>query len=276
MENYFDIILVDAPCSGEGLFRKDVDAVKEWSEENIDRCIIRQKEILDHAYNSLKHGGCIIYSTCTFEEEENDKQVELLCERFDMDVLSIQNNYPEILRSNSGLIFFPHRIKGEGFYLSVIRKKEGINTSSKRSTDKNGNSDKKYIERFLNSTDNFTAILKDDRLYAIPYLHLNDFNFINRNLYVRLAGINIGEFKGDDLIPSAALALSCDIKPDLPNIELSDDEAIHYLKGNNIHVESVKGWVLVKYKNFNLGWIKNLGSRINNYYPKEWRIRKGS
>lgn len=271
---FFDIVIVDAPCSGEGLFRKDENAKNEWSEENIQRCSVRQHEILKHAYASLCPGGFLIYSTCTFEEDENDSPVQSLFEKFDMKIQTIESNFPGILKTKNGLVFFPHRIRGEGFYISLLQKKDGDQIPVKKVSDKIDTPFKKHLVRYLKNEELFSALLKDDRLFAIPNAHLNSLNTLNRNLYVRLAGIYLGDFKGDDFIPSSAIALSLQLKEDQPSKELTEMEAIEYLKGGNLQLEIPKGWSLVNYKSFQLGWIKNIGTRINNYYPKEWRIKK--
>ena len=271
---FFDIVVVDAPCSGEGLFRKDENAKNEWSEENIQRCSVRQNEILKHAYASLCPGGFLIYSTCTFEEVENDSPVQSLFEKFDMKIQTIESIFPGILKTKNGLVFFPHRIQGEGFYISLLQKKDGDQIPVKKVSDKIDTPFKKHLVRYLKNEELFSALLKDDRLFAIPNAHLNSLNTLNRNLYVRLAGIYMGDFKGDDFIPSSAIALSLQLKEDQPSKELTEMEAIEYLKGGNLNLEIPKGWSLVNFKSFQLGWIKNVGTRINNYYPKEWRIKK--
>ena len=271
---FFDIVVVDAPCSGEGLFRKDENAKNEWSEENIQRCSVRQNEILKHAYASLCPGGFLIYSTCTFEEVENDSPVQSLFEKFDMNIQTIESIFPGILKTKNGLVFFPHRIQGEGFYISLLQKKDGDQIPVKKVSDKIDTPFKKHLVRYLKNEELFSALLKDDRLFAIPNAHLNSLNTLNRNLYVRLAGIYMGDFKGDDFIPSSAIALSLQLKEDQPSKELTEMEAIEYLKGGNLNLEIPKGWSLVNFKSFQLGWIKNVGTRINNYYPKEWRIKK--
>ena len=271
---FFDIVVVDAPCSGEGLFRKDENAKNEWSEDNIQRCSVRQQEILKHAYATLCPGGFLIYSTCTFEEDENDTPVESLNEKFDMKIQTIESSFPGIVKTKNGLVFFPHRIRGEGFYISLLQKKDGDQISVKKASDKIDSPFKKHLVRYLKNEELFSALLKDDRLFAIPNAHLNSLNTLNRNLYVRLAGIYMGDFKGDDFIPSSAIALSLQLKEDQPSKELTEMEAIEYLKGGNLNLEIPKGWSLVNFKSFQLGWIKNVGTRINNYYPKEWRIKK--
>lgn len=274
LEGFFDIVLVDAPCSGEGLFRKNLDARDEWSEENIQRCSVRQQEILKHAFSTLRPGGFLIYSTCTFEEEENDNQIKLLLDTFGFEFLNIDHNFPNISKTKLGLVFYPHLIRGEGFYISLLQKKDGDIFHVKKADEKYDSSLNNNLTRFLKNSEKYSALLKEDRLFAIPQHFQSVFNTLNKNLYIRLAGIYMGDFKGEDFIPSAALALSNQLRDDLPSKALSEKEAIDYLKGGNLNLDVSKGWSLVTFKKFKLGWIKNIGSRINNYYPKEWRIKK--
>ena len=125
LKGFFDVVVVDAPCSGEGLFRKDANAIDEWSPENVNRCSIRQKEILSDAYETLAPGGFLIYSTCTFEEEENDSQINFLIQKYGMKKINIENIYEGVKANLNGLSFFPHRIRGEGFYISLLQKESG-------------------------------------------------------------------------------------------------------------------------------------------------------
>lgn len=285
LENYFDIVLVDAPCSGEGLFRKDKNAIGEWSEKNVAMCSLRQKEILKHAVQCLKPDGFLIYSTCTFEEEENDLNVEQL--RDTNYELSITNyeipiaNYelreqPSVVRTKSGFQFFPHKVKGEGFYISVLKKESGHERQGtrdeKRKTPGNGH---RIPDNYLQHSENFIEHSKNDLCFAIPKQHYADFLFLEKQLYIRHAGIFLGTMKGKNFLPSHDLALSIHINKNLPAIELNYEQAISYLRCETPTIKTnLRGWCLVKYKNQNLGWIKILEGRINNYFPKELRILK--
>jgi 16S rRNA C967 or C1407 C5-methylase (RsmB/RsmF family)/NOL1/NOP2/fmu family ribosome biogenesis protein len=270
MENYFDIVIIDAPCSGEGLFRKDPDAVSEWSEENVNRCAVRQKEILEHSWTCLRAGGMLIYCTCTFEEVENDVQVKEIIARENAEIIFTEKIFSGIIKTSAGYSFYPHLIRGEGFFISMIKK----NGESKRPkySFKNSIVKHKLLDNLLLNATNFSSLEKDERLFAIPVVHTGNFNFINERLYVRHAGIPCGEMKGRDFIPSEALALSIHLNKE-NKAELDIEQSIQYLKGNDPLIKSDKGWTLATHKNFGLGWMKNVGTRINNYYPKEWRIR---
>ena len=271
LKNLFDIIVIDAPCSGEGLFRKDHEAINEWSVENVNRCAIRQNEILDHAYSMLKPDGFLIYSTCTFEKSENDDQVSRLAEKYGMILTEINYSDESIIKTENGFSFYPHRIKGEGFYISLLRKNSDENFSSIK-TSKSKDETHSYLS-YLKNHDEFTAVRKNENLFAIPITHIPLFKLIRDNAYVRLAGINLGELKGKDFIPSESLALSIHNDDKFRSKELSKDDAIEFLRGGNPVVDGENGFVLMKYLGHSLGWVKKIGVRVNNYYPKEWRIR---
>ncbi|MES2619338.1 MAG: hypothetical protein V4615_00690 [Bacteroidota bacterium] len=271
LENYFDIILVDAPCSGEGLFRKDKNALDEWSEQNVKMCSIRQKDIMKHAVSCLKPGGFLIYSTCTFEPEENDEQVA----GCGLQVADLQIETFGQAKTKYGWQFYPHKIKGEGFYMAVLQKNNSDefqipNLKSVQTPKKSANHN-----QYLKDSEKFYAHTKNDMLFAIPKTIYNDFLSLEKQLYIRHAGIFMGTMKGKDFLPSHDLALSNHIKSDLPSVELNYEEAISYLRGGTPKVNTdYRGWCIAKFENMNLGWMKVLEGRINNYYPKELRILK--
>ncbi len=284
VQNYFDIILVDAPCSGEGLFRKDKAAIDEWDEKNVAMCSIRQKEILRYALYSLKPGGFLIYSTCTYEPNENDRIVAWLGE-FSLSPFPLPVVKDNIVKTDFGYQFFPHRVKGEGFYVSLLKKEDTAYTEHisnnvkmlQHSPYRQTNNTRLLSagSDFLKSADDFTFIEKKEMLFAIPNYLFNDFQSLSSQLYIRQAGIFVGIMKGKDFIPSHELALSMHIKKDLPSVELTSEQAIAFLRCESIMPETAhRGWVLARYKEFNIGWLKVMDNRANNYYPKEWRILK--
>lgn len=273
---YFDIVVVDAPCSGEGLFRKDKNAVAEWSEKNVAMCSVRQKEILQYAVNCCSEGGFIIYSTCTYEKAENDDSVQF-CIGNGCEVVQLPDVPEGVAATQYGYQFFPHRINGEGFYLALLRKKVSGASAFSAATKKIKSSPVQLsiAEQYLEKSEMFCVLEKNEKLYAIPENHINAFQLLSVNLYIRQAGICLGTYKGKDFLPAHELALSVYLHKQVPSVELSYEEAIAYLRCDNVRVETPhKGWVIARYKGFNLGWIKVLDSRVNNYYPKEWRILK--
>lgn len=279
LPGYFDLVVVDAPCSGEGLFRKDKNAIAEWSEKNVEMCSLRQKEILTHAVNCCAEGGFIIYSTCTYEPVENDLSVKF-CLHNGYELFPLNNIHSGITLTEYGYQFFPHRIKGEGFFLSVLRKKTNPSPVVLDTKSRNFKTPPSYLEigkNYLQNAEGFAVIERNGKLFAIPHNLINDFQFLGANLYIRQAGILLGSFKGKDFLPAHELAMSIHIKPNLPFVELNEEEAIAYLRCDNVKPQTIeRGWVIARHKGFNLGWLKVMEGRANNYYPKEWRILKSA
>jgi 16S rRNA C967 or C1407 C5-methylase (RsmB/RsmF family)/NOL1/NOP2/fmu family ribosome biogenesis protein len=267
----FDLILVDAPCSGEGMFRKDLDARTEWTRGNADTCALRQTEILDAIWPSLKTDGYLIYSTCTFNPDENDKQIELLLEKYDCEIVKL--NFPESFQlesSDFGYACLPHRMQTEGFYFSVIRKLERVNPYTIRKAKK-----QKTIESTFpyQIDERLQSVEIQGQFYQAPKTQLELMLHLNEQLGSMKFGTRLGEFINQKFNPHFEYALANFGPSQFNKQELSLDQALHYLKGNNIDLDCKDGWHLASYKDFSLGWFKKIGNRINNYYPKELRIR---
>ena len=277
VRQYFDIIVVDAPCSGEGLFRRDEDAAGEWSESAVSNCAVRQTKILDSAIRALKPGGYLIYSTCTFEKSENEDQIQYLTSNGFEIVFPVEES-SGIVKSNYGYHFFPHKVKGEGFFISLLRKSDEENSTPHRKKEKPASVSSQVKEQMtvcLQSPEAFTPFLKDNFLYAIPQNLFNEFLFLSGKLFIRQAGIFCGEFAGKNFVPSAELALSLNCSKNFPAIEPGLETALAFLRGDSFPLtDTPPGFTIVKYHNLNLGWIKVLDRRINNYWPKEWRVLK--
>jgi len=276
LENYFDVILVDAPCSGEGLFRKDKNAVAEWSEKNVEICSIRQKDIVKHAAACLKPGGFIIYSTCTYEPVENDKSIDFMQE-LGLHVIALNNSkFPEITKTKYGLQFYPHIVKGEGFYIAALqKKKDGAAYIHPPVNNKKIPALSAAFQTYLQLPEGFTELKKNDFIFALPHFMWADFAILEKRLYIRNAGLLMGHLKGQDFLPAHDLALSNHIRKDLPAFELTEEEAITYLRCETPKIKTdLLGWALATHKGLNLGWIKLIPGRFNNYFPKDWRILK--
>jgi 16S rRNA C967 or C1407 C5-methylase (RsmB/RsmF family)/NOL1/NOP2/fmu family ribosome biogenesis protein len=275
LTGFFDVIIVDAPCSGEGLFRKDPEACNEWSPDAVNICARRQHQILDDLYPALKEGGYIIYSTCTYEESENEEQVAHMISTYGMELVDLPLFNNDMVKSSGGLRFYPHRIKGEGFFISALKKCEAEEEVKKRTKNSGKKETVKFPEGLLNNQTRFIPYSHEDELYAFPEEHYTSINLIQDHLFVRKAGVHVGTTKGKDFIPSQELALSMDVHPEVKRVNLEEPDAITYLQCGALQLPfSEKGWMLVTYEHFPLGWIKALGNRVNNYYPREWRILK--
>ena len=287
---FFDVIVIDAPCSGEGLFRKDKNAITEWSEANVTMCAERQRDILTNIVQCLKPNGYLIYSTCTFEEAENLDNINFLVKEHGMESLLIPNtdNFkPELtLVSNGdakGYAFYPHHTRGEGFFISLIRKPgcESRTVSSPlqgvwgSGPDKTTTELLHYISKFVDHAERFTVLKHEPYYNILPTIFLRDYKTLAQYLYIRNAGISAGEIKGKDFIPAHELSLYQGFRKDFPSAELDLKTTISYLKAETISIPTDhRGWMTVRYQGANLGFVKAIPNRINNYFPKEWRILK--
>lgn len=277
LSGFFNAIVIDAPCSGEGMFRKDAGAIEEWSLQNIDLCAERQRTIINDVWNCLKTDGILVYSTCTYNTKENEENVRWICEELGAEVLKVNiSQFEEIVETKSGYRFFPHRTKGEGFFIAVLRKNAETEprkkVKSKPAVSKSKISD--FTDLKLRSTDNI-FILETNKLRAYNPNRLEDILFLENNLNCLRSGLLIGEKKSKDFVFAHQTALSKDLKTDSVNsIELEYKTAISFLKKEAIQLENAPlGYNLVKFMGVPIGWVKNVGTRCNNLYPNEWRIR---
>lgn len=281
LSGFFDALVIDAPCSGEGMFRKDAGAIQEWSEYNVTSCAARQREILTSVWDALKTDGIIVYSTCTFNREENEENVRWICDELGADLLTMDlNGNNDITATDFGYRFYPHKTKGEGFFLSVLRKTSEVNrTFFKVKNDAKKSS--KAINKInilplaLLEPEKWEIVLENNLINAYDKNRLNDFLLLNKQLNIMHSGILLGEMKGSDFIPSTCVALSKKLnKESVTVVDVDYEKAISFLKKEAIQLpETERGYILITYKNQPLGWVKNVGNRCNNLYPNEWRIR---
>lgn len=276
--NFFDLILIDAPCSGEGLFRKNNIAVNEWSVENVNICSIRQRQIVENVLPSLKNGGYLIYSTCTFEKSENEDIIDYAIN--ELDLLSVEidvSEFPNITKTKTkggiGYYFLPNKVDGSGLFMAVLQKK-GLPFEPKQQESSKSNV---TFSEWLKPNESINIIEKNDRFFLFPLAFTQQISQLSQALYITYLGIEIGQMKGKELIPSHQLALSDCLKSDFQYIAVDKENALKYLK--RLHFEPLDmpdflGWTLVKYENINLGWVKLIQGRINNYFPLNWRIIK--
>lgn len=278
LENYFDVVVVDAPCSGSGLFRRDADAINEWSEKNVTHCSFRQQRILNDVWPALKKNGILIYSTCSFSTEENEAMVNWLKNNFNASSLSLSiPDEWQIVESDGGYQFWPHLVKGEGFFVAAIRKQDGdsgIYKKNKNVVSKTSKQEQELVNDWA-KTENSCIIKNQQTVYAWPSALFEEMNYVLQNLRVIYSGVLAGELLRDKFIPAHALALSNLISTTVKKVSLSKEQAIAYLQKKDFILNtSEKGWVLATYSGFSIGWMNILQNRINNYYPKELRIFK--
>lgn len=286
LEGFFDVVLIDAPCSGEGMFRKDEVAIDEWSVDNVKLCKERQQRILADVWPALKTDGILIYSTCTYNLGENEENVRWIQDELDAEILSVETKDEWGITSSmeddiAAYRFFPHKTKGEGFFCAVLKKteQERAYTVKSKSKDKKNKFDlpDMYKDYLLGSAD-FRYYQKDDMWNAFPKHLYDNLSVLHPYLNIISEGICIGEMKGKDLIPNQSLALSNSLNRDAFTVcDIDWKTAIDYLRKEAIVLEDQpKGYILLTYKNVPLGFVKNIGNRANNLYPQEWRIRSAN
>ena len=284
---FFNAIQVDAPCSGEGMFRKLPEAIEQWSVENVAICAARQKEILDNAAVMLKPGGVIVYSTCTFSREENEDVIEYFLERHTDFTLE------EMER------FWPHKVDGEGHFVAKLVRRGSVDTGFKsdRQTKKIKNNknrknetksaltkeNMKLLSEFLDETisDDMAALIKNSRLvmFGEQLYRLPDMEVDIKGLKVQRAGLHIGEFKKQRFEPSHSLALALKLSEAKNVVKLTCDnpQTIGFFNGQSVMLsdeqaaECKKGWALVCVDGYPAGWGKVNGTQVKNHYPKGLR-----
>ena len=281
----FDLIICDAPCSGEGMFRKDPDSINEWSLANVDTCWRRQRDIVSNIWHTLKEGGIFIYSTCTYNPLEDEENVAWMAKSLGAEVLSC-HPLKEWGLTETNTHFYPHRIKGEGFFISVLKKteqgardEEQETRSKKRGAKGKGQKTKipAELKCWLTESDLFTLFEEQEEFKAFPTVHHDFYQLAKSNLKVIHAGIELAFLKGKNLQPSQSLALSNNLnKEAYPTAEVDEQQAIAYLRTEALQLpaDTPKGYVLITYQGHPLGFVKNIGNRANNLYPAEWRIRR--
>ena len=287
---FFDKILVDAPCSGEGMFRRDEDMVKDWNEKGPEYYVPIQRQILSQAAAMLRPGGYMLYSTCTFSVEEDEENVAYVLEEFpQMQLCCLDLDKVPGACGGFGLSgcmrLFPHRLKGEGHFLALMRKKGGDDggkeilppmdsgTAGKRvrAVEK-----EKELDAFLRQSgaewDYGRIVIHQDNAYYLP-------EGLAWNLPLRFlrTGLFLGELKKGRFEPSQALAMSMKAGqfPNTVSFPGGDSRVLRYLKGETISLEGdegpVKGWCLAAMEGFPLGWAKGTGMSLKNKYYPGWR-----
>lgn len=286
LNGFFDVIVVDAPCSGEGLFRKDPEASNEWSEDHVVLCSTRQRRILNDIWPALKENGVLIYSTCTFNRAENEDNLNWLAENQSVEfiALDIQPEW-KIEKIKSGKVlgyrFYPHHVEGEGFFISVMRKMDSeqeIRIRPGRNFALASRTISDQLQTWTLDPEYFKTIRQENLLIHIPNAWYDEMAYISNQLHVVSKGTAVAEIKHDKLIPEHAMALSTHLNCEhFQVIDLNPDQALSYLRKESLQIgKGQKGFALVTYDGYALGWVNLLGNRVNNLYPSAWRIRMSS
>lgn len=281
----FDLVVADAPCSGEGLFRKDRAALTEWSVNNAAHCAARQKRILSDAWNCLKPGGYLIYSTCTFNPAENEENMAWLTGQTGASPVELSPRPEwniETIRCESmtGYQFLPDRTRGEGFFMAVVRKHgDPADFSHRRLTLRNWKMVSKSViaalDNWILPGYDFAFLCRQSDYFIFPAGWINTLDVLEKYLRILQPGTQVASGVGNGFNPHPELAHSLVVNQTSflsRSVDLS--EAIGFLRKDNLSAgTSEKGWVLVSYRGIPLGWLKNLETRSNNYFPSERRIR---
>ena len=287
LEHVFDLVVADVPCSGEGMFRKDAQAVEEWSMQNVDHCWRRQREIVEAVWPSLKPGGLLVYSTCTFNRLENEDNVDWICSRLGAERVPLR------LDASWGIEgayhFLPGRVCGEGQFMAVLRKAGAEDDGAAPCIPQPSRKDRRVQDRGRKKSGtqaeprhlrewvegDFHFFLRDDSYCAFPQPYAGLLPQLSR-LSVLSCGVTLATVKGRDWQPHHSLAMSAACKAGaFPVATVDYEQALAYLRHEAIQVDAPRGYVLVAYQGHPLGFVKNLGARANNLYPQEWRIRSG-
>lgn len=283
----FDVIICDAPCSGEGMFRKDPKSIDEWSAEGVAACCKTQRDIVSNIWHALKPGGLLIYSTCTYNAHEDEENAEWMARNLGADIISCHPK-EEWNLADTNTHFFPHIVKGEGFFVSVLKKhgEEDDTTpreakrgkKSKISKQAQKNKMPKELQQWIASNGDYTINEANGTYRAFPTVHKDLLLLAEKNLRVVHSGIELGKAKGKSVQPSQSLAMSASLNRGIfPEVELPLQQAIAYLRTEALSLPcgTPTGYVLLTYHGHPLGFAKNIGSRANNLYPSEWKIRSG-
>lgn len=285
LPGFFDVILADVPCSGEGMFRKDEEAVKQWSEDNVALCQARQKRIVADMWPALAQGGVFIYSTCTFNRKENDENVRWIAEELGADPITEDNTLPDmpgVLKTAMGYSLVPGFVEGEGQYCAALVKTSEVSSSyfapvSKRrgvpvSKGKKDEFPKSIYGLFDRKV--YLAV-KGEKIIAVPEYLKDDLIMLEGVLHVVASGCAAGMVKGKDFVPDADLALSLMLSSEAyQTVGVDRETALAFLHRDAVVLpEAERGYVILRYEGANIGFVKNIGSRCNNLHPQSRRIR---
>ena len=284
---FFDVMVVDAPCSGSGLFRKDPTAMDGWSIDLVALCAQRQQRILADVLPALALGGVLIYATCSYDVKEDEQIADWLVNEMGLTPQAIDiGNFAGIIQtaapiSNApGYRFYPDQIKGEGFFIAAFKKEKEAGIASPSFKTKEAvleKLSKKVQEQLQNQLaldTNTATFLQSGMIKAIPAHFEASILQLASQLYIKKAGVSVGEFKGQDFIPAHELAVSYLPLHTFNAIDLDKEQALSYLRRADFNCNGEKGWNLMRHNGLGLGWAKILPNRMNNYYPQEWRILK--
>ncbi|MEP6648110.1 MAG: hypothetical protein ABJC12_13555 [Saprospiraceae bacterium] len=277
-----DIILIDAPCSGEGMMRKETEAIHQWTRGFVDSCSLLQKQIVSDVLPALKPEGYLIYSTCSYSNDENIYNIKYISDKHGLE--SIKLSFPETWGISEldhhnafGYQMYPHRVKGEGLFIAVLKN----NADHYHSNAENKKQGKEFsqvpteFESILENPFSFRVRKNNEETSYITAEAEEKANEVIRNISKMEIIAQAGQIKGKDIIPSHFLSMSNHQHSDFKKIELTLDEALNYLERSTTFISTTKenGWHVAGFENTNLGWLKLTSQGWKNHYPMSWRLR---
>ena len=281
MRNFFDVVAADVPCSGEGMMRKDDEAVSQWSPALVEQCAARQRSIVSDVWPALRPGGLFIYSTCTYNRQENEAMVQWLIDQLGAQPVAVPVReewqiHPAIDADFPAYRFMPHRTPGEGLFMAVLRKPdEGLSASSlfKKVKSAREGAVPATVKSWLRADVPMALTVHADTVVAVPRLHEEAVAALRQGVNVIHAGVAVASLKGKTCVPHHGLALSTALERDaFAEAEVDYRTAMAYLRGEAVVVDAPRGPVLLTRDGAALGWVNNLGNRANNLYPKGLRV----
>lgn len=278
LTHFFDVIATDVPCSGEGMMRKDDEAVAQWSPALVEQCAQRQREILTDVWSALRPGGLLIYSTCTYNRQENEQMAEFIVNELGATSLEVPIEsdwkiHPAIGSDSHCYRFMPHRVDGEGLFMAVFRKAGDAPRQIPRIKEKMPKKSDEIGKNWLANPDEFVIDQQGDMFIAVPQDISREVTALRASLNVLHAGVELATVMGRKTVPHPALAMSTARAADaFPVCEVDYPTALRYLRGESVCLDGPRGYVLVAHQGAVLGFANNLGNRANNLYPKPQRI----
>ena len=293
LPSFFDVMVADVPCSGEGMFRKDPVAVAEWSEANVETCWCRSRGIIADCWDALKEGGLLVYSTCTFNTKEDEENVRWICEELGAEVLpltvsaewGITGNLLASSQTFPVYRFLPGRTRGEGFFLAVMRKLSVRETvfhrKQKAVSLRRSLPIPTECKGWIRDASSYECQLVNDALFAVSQRHSAALATLQQLVRVLHAGIQLAtrqspNRRSENVVPTPSLALSTALRQEaFPRVDVSYADALAYLRKEALTLppDVPRGYILLTFRGVPLGFAKNVGNRANNLYPSEWRIR---
>ena len=279
LPGYFDIILADVPCSGEGMFRKDEQAQSQWSEDNVALCEARQRRIIADVWPSLAPGGVLVYSTCTFNKYENDFNVQWVASELGAEIVSddFAEGFNGIIKTECGYSLVPGHVEGEGQYCAALIKGDELDYKDIKKSKTDSRSKVVALPGIgIDALDvEVSYSLKGETVIAVPKALNADVELLRSSLHVVASGCAVGTMKGKLFIPGADLALSAALSEKaFPKVEVDRKTALAYLHRDAVVLsDAEKGYVLICHNGLPLGFVKNLGNRCNSLHPQSRRIR---